>query len=451
MERLKFVLINPASPLWRAERGKRPPSSRFFRFSMLPSLSVAASMPPYVETQIIDEEVEPINFETDADLIGISFMTYNAPRAYEIADRFRNEKGKPVIVGGYHSSFLPEEAIQHADAVCIGDAEPNVPHMIEDFMNGALKPFYHSQADSLVGLPIPSRHLIDRKNYAPVNVIQATRGCPYRCSFCSVAAFHHYRLRTRPVEEVIDELRGLGRYILFMDDNLIGDPDYAKDLFAAMIPLRKFWFSQCSTRIASDAELLDLASRSGCHGLFIGFESFSQLGLRSWKKYVNVGKDYLDVVQKLHALGIAVFAGFVLGSDSETPDVFEQTLQFLLEANVDLLQATRLTPFPGTPLFDEMDRQGRIFDRDWSHYDFTHVVFEPTHMSCATLDIGVAWVRREFYTRSHIMGRLWRSLSYLPPLGVLSGLVPLNLGYAARHRAGGDFQRGAAFVPPVKS
>lgn len=448
LKTIKFVLINPTSPLWRVRGGERPRGSRYFRFSMLPSLYVAASMPANVETQIIDEDVESIDFDVDADLIGVSFMTYNAPRAYEIADKFRTEKAKPVIFGGYHPTFMPDEAIQHADAVCIGEAESNVPRMIDDFLAGDLKPFYHSEPVRLEALPKLNRNLIRKKDYAPVDVLQATRGCFYRCSFCSVAAFHQYCFRTRPVADVIAELKTLGPHVLFMDDNLIGDREYARELFSAMIPLGKRWFSQCGVGIASDDELLRLAARSGCGGLFIGFESLSQEGLRSWKKRTNLGKDYMEVVQRLHQAGMAVFAGFVFGGDEDTPDVFEQTLEFLLEANIETLQATRLTPFPGTTLFEELDGQGRIFDKDWSHYDFNHVVFEPRQMDRETLDNGVAWVLREFHTRSRVARRLWKSLGYLHPQVVLRGVLPLNIGFRYKLSMDGNFQRGVDFASP---
>jgi len=447
MARIKFVLINPTSPQRRVAAGEHPPCPRVFRFSMLPSLYVAASMPAYVETQIVDEDVEPIDFETDADLIGISFMTYNAPRAYEIADRFRVEKGKPVIFGGYHPTLMPEEAGQHADAVCVGDAEPNVPRLMADFCGGQLQPLYASEPGPLTGLPLPRRDLIRRQDYAPIDTVQATRGCHHRCSFCSISAFHQARLRTRPVAEVIEELQTLGPYILFMDDSLTADRAYAKELFSAMIPLGKHWFSQCGIGIAQDEELLRLASRSGCQGLFVGFESLSSSTLRSWHKHTNLGKDYRAAVRRLHAAGIAVFAGFVFGSDEDTPDVFARTLAFLLEANVECLQATRLTPFPGTPLFEEMDRRGRILDRDWSHYDFGHVVFEPAQMSRETLDRGVAWVQRQFYARRRVTRRAWRSLRYLAPAVVLRGVLPLNLGYRRKMAVDGTFRRGAAFAP----
>ena len=248
------------------------------------------------------------------------------------------------------------------------------------------------------------------------------------------------------MDEVIDDLKSLGRYILFMDDNLIGNRDYAKQLFAEMIPHKKRWFSQCGIRIADDEELLQLASRSGCRGLFIGFETLSEAGLHSWKKQVNLGQDYLTVIHKLHSAGIAVCAAFMLGGDNDTPDVFEQTLDFLLEANVETIQVTRVTPFPGTPLFVEMERQGRIFDKDWSHYDFNHVVFEPLHMSCETLNKGVSWVLREFHTRKRVARRVWNSFQYLDPGMVLGGVLPINLGWRHKLTEDGNFQRGTTLA-----
>jgi radical SAM superfamily enzyme YgiQ (UPF0313 family) len=413
---------------------------------MLPSLYVAASMPSFVETRIVDEELEPIDFETEADLIGISFMTYNAPRAYEIAAEFRLRRGKPVIFGGYHPTLMPEEASQHADSVCIGDAEMSMALIADDFLKGRLRPIYSHGCFELKGLPVPDRKLLKRGSYAPVDVVQATRGCPHRCSFCSVAAFHHYGFRKRPVAEVIEEIKGLGKYILFMDDNLIGDREYAEELFSRLIPLRRSWFSQCDIGMALDARLLGLASRSGCKGLFIGFESLSPRALRGWKKHRNAETDYSTAVKDLHGSGIAVFAGFVFGADTDTPDVFGATLQFLLESNIDALQATRLTPFPGTRLYRELDQQGRIFDKDWSHYDFNHVVFEPLHMSRETLDRGVAFVLRQFHSRSAIGRRVLRGLSYLEAMTVFGGVLPINSGFRRRLAVDGNMSRGAHFT-----
>ncbi|WP_340114324.1 B12-binding domain-containing radical SAM protein [Maribellus mangrovi] len=441
---LKCVLINPTSPLWRVKSKQKPVNHSVFRFSMLPSLYVAASMPPHVQTEIVDEDVEPIDFETDADIIGVSFMTYNAPRAYEIGDIFR-AKGKAVIFGGYHPSFMPEEAIQHADAICIGEAEYNVPKMISDFQNGGLQQFYESDLVDLAKLPKLNRNLIRRNAYVTTNAMQATRGCIHHCAFCSVAAFNRYKIRTRPVDEVIKELNSLGRHVLFMDDNIILNKAYAKELFKAMIPLKKRWFSQSGIGIAADEELLDLAAKSGCRGLFIGFESLSEATLEAYQKQPNRKKDYCEVVRKLHKAGISICGAFVFGSDEDGPDVFETTLDFLLENNVEALQSTRLTPFPGTPLFKSMDEEDRIIDKNWSHYDFFHVVHRPKLMDTSTLDYGTAWVQQHFYSYKNITKRVTRAGSYLSPETIFKAVLPLNIGWRFKLSNYGAFQLGQKF------
>jgi radical SAM superfamily enzyme YgiQ (UPF0313 family) len=418
-----------------------------FRFSVLPSLQVAASMPPDVETRILDEDIEPVDFGAAADLVGVSCMTFNAPRAYQIADRFREERRLPVVLGGFHPTFLPKEAIRHADAVCMGEAEGSVPRLIGDFAAGRLQPFYRSEPVDLAGLPVPDRRLLRKHAYVTPDVLQATRGCPYRCSFCSIAAFHRFHMRTRPVEEVTAELQGLGRNVIFMDDNIIGDRDYALELFAAMTPLGKRWFSQCGIGIAEDAELLGAAVRSGARGFFVGLESLSQDSLDGWGKRSNRARAYRHLVGRLHAAGLGVYAGFMFGGDSDTPAIFRDTLEFLVDADVDALQATRLTPFPGTALFDEMDRAGRIVDRYWGHYNFAHVVFEPLHMSPETLDRGTAWVLREFYARRRVARRWLRQLRYLNAVAFTRVSLPLNLGYRHRLSRDGTFARGKAGVP----
>lgn len=438
---VRFLLVNPAAPQWRATPGLRPPSiTRIFRFSMLSSLAVAAAMPDGVETRILDEEVEPLDPDEDADLVGISFMTFNAPRAYEIADAFRR-RGKPVILGGYHPTFRPEEALAHADSVCVGEAEPNVGRLVEDFRAGRLRPVYDEGPADLSGLRRPDRSLVPRGRYAWVDPIQATRGCPHGCTFCSISSFFGRRFRARPVEDVVDELRGLGRRILFLDDNLSVDPDYARELFARMIPLRKRWYSQSSVTLSEDPALLDLAVRSGCRGVFVGFESLSDEGLSAFRKDFACARDYRRAVGRFHEAGVGVQAGIVLGHDADGPGVFRETLEFLLGAHLDALQATILTPFPGTPLFEELERARRIVDRDWSHYDFRHAVFEPKQMSRQMLQDGHDWLLSRFYSRRAIAGRLLAELATLGPETVLRATAPLNLGYRVRLRNDGTWAR----------
>jgi radical SAM superfamily enzyme YgiQ (UPF0313 family) len=451
--RLKFLLIKPATPEWRvSDQTTGAGRTQMFRYSMLSSLYVAAAMPAFVETRILDEEVEPIDYDIEADLIGLSFMTCVAPRAYQIASRFRKEKRKRVIAGGYHATFLPQEVLQHVDAVCVGEAERAVPRMMEDFLADSLKPIYRDEPADLARLPVPDRSLMRRGAYALADTVQATRGCPHRCSFCSISAFYQHRFRVRPVNQVIEELKTLGTHLLFMDDNLISDVEYAKELFSRMVPLRKRWISQSTVQIAADDELLSLAARSGCRGLFIGFESLSDENLKRWRKNFNRSRDYQCVVEKLHGHGIGVCAGLVFGYDWDSPAVFPFTLDFLESARVDALQATILTPFPGTELFHEMNRHHRLVEKDWEKYDFSHVVFEPQHMSRQTLQDGHDWILSRFYSRTAIARRLFRGLGYLCPSTILRATAPLNLSYRHRLRGAGTLRAfGNSFAQPSSS
>jgi radical SAM superfamily enzyme YgiQ (UPF0313 family) len=242
------------------------------------------------------------------------------------------------------------------------------------------------------------------------------------------------------VNEVIEELKTLKSYVIFMDDNIIANTEYAQELFSRMIPLRKRWFSQCAINIADDDELLRLASASGCRGMFIGLESVSQDNLRDCNKNFNRANGYHKAIQKIHSAGIGVFAGIVFGMDGDTPNVFEKTLNFLYELRVDALQATILTPFPGTKLFTEMEDQGRIIEKDWSKYDFRNVVFEPKNMSPETLKDGHDWILTKFYSRRSILIRLWNAFGYLNPLVILKGTIPINLNYRSRLKADGTFR-----------
>lgn len=449
MSRLKFLLIHPASARARALKGRPRVTDRIFQQSVLPCLYVAASAPPYVETRIVDEDVEAIDFGADVDLVGLSFMTLSAPRAYEIARRFRTERGIPVIMGGFHPTLFPADAAPHADSLCIGDAENKMTRIMEDFRNGQLQPIYDGSPPDLAHVPLPDRSQLSRWRHAPIDTILATRGCPYRCTFCSITAFHNHSYRTRPVEHVVEELKTLRNRVLFVDDNLMADHDYAIELLAAIAPLRKKWYSQCGTSIADDDDLLNRAAASGCRGLFVGFESLSSPNLKAWRKGFNRPRTYARVVQKLHNAGIAVFAGIVFGMDDDTPAIFKRTLEFFDEVGVDFAAANVLTPFPGTPIYDEMDRAGRIIDRDWSKYDFNHVVFEPRNMSPQTLQRGTCWVRAQFYRRKAVARRVVQSLGYLDLGTVLHAIVPLNVGFRSRMSRSGTTEAARRFTLPA--
>jgi len=440
MRPTRLQIVCPAARQFRIERpGQHAPlRARIFRFSLLTPLSVAAAAPPDVEVSVIDENVEPVDLDADVDLVGISFMTFNAPRAYELARRFR-ERGRTVIFGGYHPTLLPEEAAEHCDAVCVGAAEPNVPRMIEDWRSGRLQRFYRHPQREFRSAPVDFG-LIRGRQYMTATLVQATRGCRNRCEFCSVSAFSAYSLLQKPVDEVVEEIRDAGRRrVLFIDDSLSADPVYLRELLQALVPLRVHWYSQMGFNVTGDAGLLDLMQQSGCRGVFIGLESLSQTSLEETRKGFNRAADYQDGIHRLHQRGIAVIGAFVLGYDHDGRDVFDRTLRFLVEAEVDALQLTVLTPFPGTPLHRKLEQEGRLVDRDWEHYDLGHVVFAPRNFDAAELRAGHDRILARFYSWPWILRRLGRGLRYLrlSELGLL-GLV--SLGYRLKTRRDGYVQ-----------
>ncbi|MEW6363538.1 MAG: radical SAM protein [Acidobacteriota bacterium] len=404
---MRILLVAPASGNWHHVGRAGLFSGRVFRFSMLSLLTVAAETPPGVELDIVDEQLDEIRSSRKYDLVGISVMTATAPRAYEIARSFRR-MGVPVVLGGMHASFMPEEALQYGDAVCIGEAEGVWPQVVSDARATRLKPVYRADAPhSLRGLNRPPRHLLAGRRYATLQAVQATRGCPHRCAFCSVSAFHDGMFRARPVGQVLDEVKELpGRFFIFVDDSLTADPDYARALFAGLIPLGKHWMSQATLGITDDADLVRLAADSGCVGLFVGIETFSNRNLESVEKGFNRVDEYRERVRMLHASGIGVEAGIVFGFDSDGPEVFSEALRLLAELEIDMIQVSILTPLPGTPWFRAMS--DRIVDRDWTHYDYHHAVFEPKRMSREQLKAGHDWITSQFYRPDRILKRLAR-------------------------------------------
>lgn len=369
--------------------------------------TVAALTPPDVDVSLTDENVGPVDFQIEADLVGITALTTTALRAYRIADEFRS-RGVKVVMGGIHASVLPEEASEHADAVVVGEAEEAWPALIEDLRNNRLRPVYKSKKHpALAGLPIPRRELYAAKAYYIKNTISASRGCPYACSFCSVSLLFGRRYRHRPVEEIIQEIRTLDRRspILFVDDNIVGSPNFAKDLFRALIPLKIKWIAQSTVTMAKDEELLRLASASGCVGVFIGFESLSSDTLAALGKKVNAAEKFEDVIRKIHSHGIAIHGSFIVGLDEDDDGVFAETLRFAQETRLECAGFSMPTPLPGTTLHQDLDEAGRIITKDWSRYE-SEVVFEPKQMSRQALWEGAGWASREFFSLPSIWRRI---------------------------------------------
>ena len=398
---------------------------RLIRFPQLTMPLVAALTPADVEIHHTDETVSPVSFSRSADMVGITTTTCAAPHAYEIADEFRG-RGVTVILGGPHPTLLPDEAALHADSVLLGEAEGVWPSLLGDFQRGQLNRFYRANTPpSLVGLPRARRDLIEGRAYGR-GVIVATRSCPHACGYCMLPHFYHHRFRCRPVAEVVAEAASIPENaLIFWDDNLIGDIDYARELFRRLIPLRKRWTGQATFDIVEHHDLIHLAAASGCEALFLGLESITAASLRETGKVFNDPRRYLDGISRLHDAGIAVQTGLVFGFDHDDVTVFERTFAFLEKAGVDVASIGSLTPFPGTPIFAKLEAEGRILTRDWSKYNArTDVVFRPRQMTADQLQAGVEWLTKQFYS----LGSISRRLLVSSRTGLYWN-IPRNLGY----------------------
>jgi len=405
---MRVVLMSPKGPLYRHGSGI---FGRNLRAAPLTLTTLASLIPNDLEVQLrlIDEGVEHVPDRIDADLVGMTVITGSAPRAYDLAARYRAQ-GAKVVLGGPHVTLAPEDAQPHADSIVVGYAEETWPQLLRDLATGYMKPRYtmdpNFSFERLEHLPFPRRELLKKRAYTTRHTFEATRGCIHQCEFCVVPSAWGGGPYRKPIAHVIEDIRRTGaRRIVFYDLNLISDHAYAKELFAALIPLKIKWFGLATALLGRDEELLDLLRRSGCRGLLIGFESLTPEGLADCNKRFHNVDEYGELMRRLHHLGIAVNGTFVFGMDADTRDSFERTRDFVLEHSVDLPRFTILTPFPGTPLFRRLDGQGRITTRDWSLYDGQHVVFRPKNMSEEELFEGHERVWREVYSYRAIASR----------------------------------------------
>ncbi|MEE4271891.1 MAG: radical SAM protein [Thermoanaerobaculales bacterium] len=430
---MKILIILPAVERVRVTADEpRVPDRKMKRFSVLPLTTVAALTPPHHEVVLCDENVEPLDLESNVDVAAVSFMTAYAPRAYEIADAFR-ARGVVTVAGGFHPTFMPDEAAEHFDSVVVGEAEGSWPELLEDLEAGRLQQVYRRDAPCDPSeIPVPRRDLTARnaRHYVTTAAVQAGRGCRHGCRYCSVTAFYGRTHRNRPLDSVLAELAELPRDFMFVDDNIIADREYAKTLFRAMAPLKKRWVSQASLEIADDPELLRLARAAGCLGLFIGIETLGEDNLAAVEKGFNDRAGYRRKIAAVRKAGIGIIAGIIVGMDGDDVGTFERMLRFLDLTGIDAIQVNIMTPLPGTPLWTAMEDQGRILDRDWSHYDFRHCVIRPVRMSAGECQAGADWLYSRFYRLDRILNRFARGLFTLGPAGALLGL---KLGMTYRY------------------
>jgi len=442
---MKILLIRPrmsegdrasrGGPAWNASRYilRKTSGIKLGECNLTPPLAlmtVAALTPPGFDVAIADDIVEEIDFDADVDLVGITTLTASVYRAYEIADQFM-ARGVKVVLGGVHATLLPDEAAGHADTVVVGQAEGVWPQVCIDAKNGSLNRFYRNpDYCDLRNMPLPRRDLLRERDYLSINILQATRGCPNRCSFCSIHAVAGDTFRSRPVDDIISEIATFSNPLtLFVDDNIIGDPAFAKKLFKALIPMRITWLGQATLEIAEDDELLDLAAKSGCKLLIFGFESLSQEGIRKiGKAQSNQVSDYGEVINKVHARGIAVDGCFILGLDTDDNSVFERTVEFILENNIDIPHASILTPYPGTRLFKQLETEGRLIHKDWRHYwpAGKEPVYRPKLMTVNELYEGQRFFWESIYSLRPIAKRLISATRHTSLAGELF-LAAVNL------------------------
>jgi len=377
-------------------------------YSPLAGLLAVAACIPKDQYQVVltDENIETIDFELKADLVGISAMTSYVNRGYQIADRFR-AKGVPVVMGGVHPSFMPQEALQHADAVVIGEVELVIDKLLDDLRQGTMRGTYKSEKlHPMVGLAMPRYDLLKKNRYVNRTFVQTSRGCHQGCTFCAEPLMNGLKFRYRPVDEVIHEMENCGaRTISVNDADFFGTPERPKEVMRALKGRGIRWQAGVTSKLAYDDRMLELAAESGCTMLSIGFESISRETLKSVHKHVNRPENFAALVEKVHSYGIMVFGLFMFGFDGDTTSVFGDTVKFNIATKYDACAYSVLTPYPGTLTWYEMKRAGRIVSFDWTMYDQGHVVYRPGGMLADELRVGQGSAYAGFYSGRSIASR----------------------------------------------
>lgn len=393
-----------------------------------------------MEVTLIDEGVEVFDPEKlDADIVGLSVMTPNAQRAYDMSDKLR-KRGIITILGGFHPSFMPEEAMPHADAIVRGYAEASFPQLLYDLVNGKLRKLYECPSGTVFenNMPVAKRELLKLNRYFLPNTIELTRGCPNHCSFCSIPSFCNGAYSKRDIDQVIDELKQFkGKRVTFLDSSPTEDSEYIKEFYEKLIPLGIKWYSCASMKQAGDREWLDLAARSGCEGVLVGFESIDEESIREGRKPFNQTNNYSRLIKQLHSRKIAVLGTLMFGFDHDGPDIFRRTAEFVDKTSMDLVHYAIFTPFPGTPDYERLESEGRIVTRDWSRYDGSHAVYEPAKMSRDQLENGYFWASKRSHKLRSIFkrtvgsaaGSLFTVLASLAFRQLTKVMVPASFNY----------------------
>ncbi|MDB5292935.1 MAG: BchE/P-methylase family protein [Phycisphaerales bacterium] len=401
---MKLTIIHPCI-------GRRAGDASYIRtwqMEPLPAAAIAGLTPRDVEVRFYDDRMEKIPFDEPADLVTISVETYTAKRAYQIASAYRKRK-VPVVMGGFHASLQPEEVGRYAESVVVGEAESLWPNVIDDARHGRLAKTYHQKGRPALAGMNPDRSIFRGKRYLPIGLVEAGRGCHFKCEFCAVQTVFGATQTRRPIDDIlreVDRVKHEKKLFFFVDDNITSNLDQAKEFFRALIPLKVRWVSQSSINAAHDEEFLDLLVRSGCMGVLIGFESLDRNNLKDMNKLFNTMRGgFAQALANLRRHRVRVYGTFIFGYDRDTPDSFSQTVAFAKEHAMYIAAFNHLTPFPGTPLYHRFQTEGRLlYDAWWldDRYRYNHIPFTPAGMSPIELQRCCLEARRAFYS--------WRSI-----------------------------------------
>ncbi len=431
---MKLTLVQPAV-------GRRPGSSYLKTWQMEPLqlAALAALTPDDVEVSLQDDRVERIDFDAPADLVAISVETYTALRSYQIASEYRR-RGVPVVLGGFHPTLVPEEAMIHAESIVVGEAEGRWAEVIDDHRSGTLKRVYRTEGGSSKHLTKPDRSIFEGKSYLPIGLLESSRGCNHRCDFCAITAFYGGKVAPFDVEDVARQMWELApskKFLFVVDDNFGADRDRAKELCRLLARNPVPWVGQCSMDALRDEELVALMVLSGCIGVLVGFETLDDGNLGEMNKGFNRIADYDSTMKMVANKGLCIYGTFIFGYDGDTENHFETAVSFAREHAMYLAAFNHLVPFPGTPVYDRLRAQNRLFEESWwldPQYGFNQVTFRPKLMSADQLRRKCLESRREFYSWRSIVGRGLRQ----PSRGRLSRAVEFFLINALQRREVGD-------------
>lgn len=428
---MRLTIIHPAIGHRIGER-----YIRSWQMEPLPAAAVAGLTPDDVDIRFYDDRMETIPYDEATDAVAISLETYTAKRVYQIASEYR-KRGVPVIVGGFHASLVPEEAERYAEAVVVSEAELVWESVIDDLRHGTLKKRYESRERPKLDRIRPDRSIFRGKRYLPIGLVETGRGCRFPCEFCAIQAFFDRTHRSRSIDGILAELHSLkksSRVFFFVDDNFAGNIPAAKPLLEALAPLDVRWITQMSINAAHDEEFLGLLSRSGCKGVLIGFESLDRETLRSMKKNFNAMRGGYEVaLANLRRHNIRVYGTFVFGYQNDTPETFDSTVQFAIDQRLYIAAFNHLTPFPGTALYERLERENRLRFNAWwldDDYRYNDVPFRPERLEHDDVTRLCVESRRRFYSWKSILRRGMEKTNRSDPF-MFRNFLPINYMHRA--------------------